>query len=847
EEESERRHLYIVCDESHGYSIRKVDLSSESTSDDSEEPPHQLHSAISELRLPPAVLRLQAPRGLSHYYFAAAFGTRILAMHPSGPGTDGKPCLLPQLQVPVFDVRTRGVIFAPRQKGDLAHPIYIPVRDRLFALTAGSFEQLWPPPLEYPGGDCWEWTWRELPKPPFETKQISSYAVHPDGRTIIVSTESGATAATFTFDTEAHHTLYGNSLWAMPCAGHSHFDHELDAFVGLTKDASTLGHLCSCDMAISDAGDGNCFAPAWKLSKEKLFNKDPSEKHVGATLVYLGGKSRFCLVHCISVEDDSVDEELDAPRPRRHLFRFTTFSLKYDKNGDLTIGKSCRVEHYKVPKVSNEFLLKNPQHLYLVLDDWQWGYSIRRVDLPSSDDDTDSDDQLLTAVSGDEGGAEQFRRRRRSAAELRLPPAVFRLEAPPDHPDYFAAAFGTKIIAMSAPDVTRRQGALTHPLPPICGAVPFLDVRTRLFGFAPRPEPEVNLERPICFAFDDDERLFVVSASSFKMLQKLPCCCWEWCELPKHPFDRTDATSYGAHPDGTIFVGTSTETFTLDTSKLPHGGEWKRHSQGTTLPFTGRAYFDSELDTWVGLYRGGDDDLEATGHLCTCDATSDERQGSTTARKLGKETLFSEDPAEEHFGATLVYMGGRSKFCLIERILIDDDDDDDDDIDCVDDERNFYKLPKRRVQDDESGSCRTPLRLTAFSLKFDKDGQPTTGNSRRVRYYKAPADAVWDDPVAFWIRQLRLFWEGTKVEGSEFNATEDTWDVEKLENSVPGGRSGLAQYFVEAAVGKSKQTWKNFWITQGMNAVAIQFLEEFRDNWELGLPGRQCSLKHIDK
>lgn len=373
-----RRHLYLVCNDSRGYSIRKVDLSPESDSDDSEEPPHQhaaISGAVAELRLPPAVFRLQAPRGLPHHYFAAAFGTRIMAMHPSGPGADGRPCLVPELHVPVFDVRTRAVIFAPRQKADLAHPIYIPVGERLFALAAGSFEQLWPPPLDYPGAEHWEWTWRELPKPPFETQHVTSYTVHPDGRTIIVGTESGATAATFTFDTEAPQFVWKRlGGWAMPRTGHSHFDRELDAFVGLSEDTDTLGHLCSCDTAISDAGDGHCLAPAWKLSKEKLFSEDPTdptEKHVGATLVYLGGKSRFCLVHCISVEDDSIsidedlEEEKDAPLRRRYLLRLTMFSLKYDKNGDLSIGKSCRVQHYKVPKASNEFLLKNPVAFWL--------------------------------------------------------------------------------------------------------------------------------------------------------------------------------------------------------------------------------------------------------------------------------------------------------------------------------------------------------------------------------------------------------------------------------------------------------------------------------------------------
>ncbi|OEL26812.1 hypothetical protein BAE44_0012169 [Dichanthelium oligosanthes] len=323
--------------------IRKVDLSSDSDSDDGKEPPCQ-HAAISgacaKLRLPPAVLRLEAPRGLPH---TPAFGTRIMAMHPMKPGTDGKLCFMSKLLVPVFDVRTRGVIFAPRHKAaDMPDPIYIPVGDRLVALAAGSFEQLWPPPLEHPGGEHW---------------------------TIVVSTESGTTAATFTLDTDAPCFVWKRlGEWVLPFTGRSHFDCELDAFVGLSKDIDTHGHLCSCDSASSDTGEGHCLALVWKLSKEKLFSEDPAEKHEGATLLYLGGKSRFCLLQCISIEDGCVDEEVqeqDVPRQRRRLFRLTTFSLNYDKNGDLTTGKSRRVRDYKVPKTSSDFLLKNPVAFWL--------------------------------------------------------------------------------------------------------------------------------------------------------------------------------------------------------------------------------------------------------------------------------------------------------------------------------------------------------------------------------------------------------------------------------------------------------------------------------------------------
>ena len=173
--------------------------------------------------------------------------------------------------------------------------------------------------------------------------------------------------------------------------------------------------------AIPDAGGKGQCPPAGKLSKEKLLSDDPTERHVGATLVYMGGRSQFCLVQCVSIdgdrdradercgcnlddEDDSDDErngchlekyyccdddllgvcdmeeeeedsaademkdcdlkkqdEQDATsRPRRYLVRLTSFTLKYDKNGDLTTGGSCQVRYYRVPGGSTVPLLSNP-------------------------------------------------------------------------------------------------------------------------------------------------------------------------------------------------------------------------------------------------------------------------------------------------------------------------------------------------------------------------------------------------------------------------------------------------------------------------------------------------------
>ncbi|KAK3149379.1 hypothetical protein QOZ80_3AG0216620 [Eleusine coracana subsp. coracana] len=330
-----RQHLYLVFDDwSSGYSIRKVDPCDANPPSDSDS-----DDDSSEPRLPPAVLRVPEARGLPQY-FAAAFGSRIMALQPREKrGADGERHLAPKDLVPVFDVVTRG----PRPDRDPADPIYFPVGDRLFALGAKSFDQLWPPPLEHPGGEHHVWSWYQLPSPPFKRRHVTSYALHPDGQTVLVSTERQGGAATFAFDTEA------------------------DAWSG---DPDTPGHLCSCDAAPPGNDDGQRAVQARKLSKENLFSEGPAETHVGAKLVYMGRRSKFCLVQCVSMEDGCIDEELaeeeeGVPRPRRHMLRLTTFSLGYDKNGDLTTGKSCRVRYCKVPKSSTETLLKNPVAFWL--------------------------------------------------------------------------------------------------------------------------------------------------------------------------------------------------------------------------------------------------------------------------------------------------------------------------------------------------------------------------------------------------------------------------------------------------------------------------------------------------
>ncbi|CAL4934157.1 unnamed protein product [Urochloa decumbens] len=347
--------LYLVFDDwPWGYSIREVDCSTAA-------------GGGTERRLPRPFIRLEAPRGFPLFF--SAVGTRIVATHRRNPWDDDS---VPDGFLPIVDVRSRGVTFGPGQvRHDL--PIYLPVGgDGLFALDTItvrmlSFKPLWPPRLETESSADVMWAWRELSRAPFNRLEVTSYAVHPDDHTILVST----TRATFTFDADKLDTedlvLVWTRLgeWSLPFSGRAYFVGCLDAFVGLSKDPATPGHLCSCSCELVATDDG---PPAWKLGKEKLFSEDPAETHVGATLLYMGG-SEFCLVQCVSVEDgntsatqaqeDIEEEEAVSRRSLRcsHLYRLTTFSLSYN-NGDMTTGETCHVRCYRVPKATTERFLR---------------------------------------------------------------------------------------------------------------------------------------------------------------------------------------------------------------------------------------------------------------------------------------------------------------------------------------------------------------------------------------------------------------------------------------------------------------------------------------------------------
>lgn len=341
---------------------------------------------------------------------------------------------------------------------------------------------------------------------------------------------------------------------------------------------------------------------------------------------------------------------------------------------------------------------KQQQHLYLVLDDWERGYSVRRVDVGAFDSDSGADADLD------------------SAAEPLPEPPLVRLEAQHGYSWSFAA-HGTKILAMQ---------------PSGYAAFPVFDVATRGLTLCRWPHRFIRREQGKPFFASVAGRLYMASWHYMAALGVPPppddtaAAAWSWSQIPSPPpFDGNCILSSAPHPDGrTLFISAQGSTFSLDTDSL----EWT--CQGKWLmPFRDQAYFDGELDAWVSLcrHKGG------IGYICCCDiAAADSR--TLPAWKLGKDQLFRAD-SERHLGATLLHMGN-SNYCLIESLARDDEED------------------LKRLCEDHYYPHNRVLCVTTFVLKYDKQGElRTTG--RRVRSYEMTDAHRRSDctlnPVAFWM------------------------------------------------------------------------------------------------
>ncbi|CAN6279728.1 unnamed protein product [Urochloa humidicola] len=366
--------------------------------------------------------------------------------------------------------------------------------------------------------------------------------------------------------------------------------------------------------------------------------------------------------------------------------------------------------------------LQQKQHLYLVLDDWERGYSVRRLDIDA-----------FASGAGDPPPPERF-----------TEPPVARIEA--EHAaresDRSFVSHGTKIFAMDPGEATP--------------AIPALDTRTLGLSVCPWPPTSSSNRNYVLpffasaagklFAFTDDAA--AAARAAYLASGDRPPYAWTAMDAraARPPFYASQVTCHAVHPDGrTLFVSAGSRrrgprsggTFSLNAERL----EWTRHGNWL-LPFSGEAHFDAELEAWVGLCGGGAAGAGA-GRLCSCDVVAPDEFTSRPVPpswKLGEDELFRKNP-ELHLGDKLVYMG-RSRFCLVEHLFHEDDEHDL----RSDRVKARYCPPPRR---------RRVLGITTFGLKYNKEGRLRTSTLQRARackMYKLSRDAGGSlKPLAFWL------------------------------------------------------------------------------------------------
>jgi hypothetical protein len=312
-----------------------------------------VHEELQPFAEPP-VARFGAVHGNSHAFLA--HGTKIIAMKP--------PDICPA--IPAFDTATSAVVTLPWPsfRMDYGRAILVSIGGKIFLFINETHylgDPPSPPPLR-PTSDGYflyrprvqqQWVWTAVGTPearlPFTASSRYCHALHPDGRTVVVSASKWVPMkeGTFSFDTERlEWTCHGS--WKLPFSGQAYYLPELDAWVGLCRHKGGTGHLCSSDVVPVSAGLTTL--PRWKLGEERLFDRE-SPLHLGARLVHMGG-TRFCLVEHLWHEDDDhirrKGENSDLfVAPPRVVVRITTFGVKHSEDGGLrhesARARSCNV------------------------------------------------------------------------------------------------------------------------------------------------------------------------------------------------------------------------------------------------------------------------------------------------------------------------------------------------------------------------------------------------------------------------------------------------------------------------------------------------------------------------
>ncbi|KAF0911280.1 hypothetical protein E2562_008036 [Oryza meyeriana var. granulata] len=178
--------------------------------------------------------------------------------------------------------------------------------------------------------------------PPFgEEEAVTAYAVHPDARTIFVSTTGGGT---YSFDTERR-KWRRHGEWVLPFRGQGYFDGELDAWVGLHREDQ--GRVCACHVA----SRGGARPPEYSETldyREASSSSCKKNRRQRATLTYMGD-SMFCAVETYELVGTSPSSSSKEGGGGVEV-HVTMFGLKYNRRGELQTRVRRATGAFLVPK-----------------------------------------------------------------------------------------------------------------------------------------------------------------------------------------------------------------------------------------------------------------------------------------------------------------------------------------------------------------------------------------------------------------------------------------------------------------------------------------------------------------
>ncbi|KAF8697342.1 hypothetical protein HU200_035935 [Digitaria exilis] len=341
------------------------------------------------------------------------------------------------------------------------------------------------------------------------------------------------------------------------------------------------------------------------------------------------------------------------------------------------------------------------KHLYLALDDWRGGYSVHKLD-PDDMPDTLSSEPPAVRVTGPDIGTMAF------------------------------AAFGANILIAANRNVV--SGAFRTSPPSLIYST---DTAALTAGPQLPHDHLCDLSRAITAggklyarscAFDKESGSFhdylqVLSSTNLEHLWD-PSFKWAWHSESSSspPFlvpGREKVTCHALHPDGhTIFMSTDLKiTYSFDTSN----GEWKELGDWV-LPFQSQAYYDRDLDAWVGLHA------KEVRCVCLCPVAC---RSAVAVRPpectMLKERLcrYKEEDEDDPKATTttLTYLGD-GRFCLV------------DNIPCGDEFSH------------RDGSV---VHVTLFGLKYDSKGELRTKAHRTTRSYAVSKNNCFFSHATFWM------------------------------------------------------------------------------------------------